>query len=184
MLTVMEEDLTLCAAAFIRNKGKNVFTESDMLMGMSMDLRWMSYTDARNVMNAMIRQGVLEKNGELLRAGFDFSAKDVPVAYKPSKQLIASVSAAQPAAKPAPQPVPAPEPEASAPAWEYVDMMPVLMQKAVDSGIARRDFITESNSISRSLNIYIEAAALFVLRDHGVDISDMADRVYEAIALK
>ena len=180
----MEDDLTLCAAAFIRNKGKKVFTENDMLMGMSMDLRWMSYSDAKAVMNAMIKQGILERSGDLIRASFDYSAKDIPVAYKPSKQLISSVVSSS---APAPAPVPKkaePAPVSEEPAGEYVDMMPVLMQKAVDSGIARRDFIMESNSISKNLDIYIEAAALFVLRDHGVDISELADRVYEAIKLK
>ena len=179
----MEEDLTLCAAAFIRNKGKNIFNEDDFLMGMSMDLRWMSYSDAKAVMNAMIRQGILEKKGNVIRASFDYSSKDIPVAYKPSKQLIASVTQA-PAAAPAPAPEPKEPAESSEPAGEYVDMMPVLMQKAVDSGIARRDFIMESNSISKNLDIYIEAAALFVLRDHGVDITELADRVYDAIKLK
>jgi hypothetical protein len=34
------------------------------------------------------------------------------------------------------------------------------------------------------LGIFIEAAALFVLRDNGADVSDLTDRVYESVRRK
>jgi hypothetical protein len=88
--------------------------------------------------------------------------------------------------------VPAPAPKAEpvqgdAPkkvAGEPEDLMPILMQRAVDAGMQRKDFMGQSNSLSRKLGIFIEAAALFVLRDNGADVSDLTDRVYESVRRK
>ena len=182
----MEDNLKLCLCAFVRNRGKTVFTESLLLMGMSMDLRWMSYSDAKAVLKAMLSQGLLERSGDMIRAAFDVSEIDVPVAYRPSKDLIAScVSGNVP-------PVPALAPKADPVqsdvtkkiTGEPEDLMPILMQRAVDAGMQRKDFMGQSNSLSRKLGIFIEAAALFVLRDNGADVSDLTDRVYESVRRK
>ena len=180
----MEDNLKLCLCAFVRNRGKTVFTESLLLMGMSMDLRWMSYSDAKAVLKAMLSQGLLERSGDMIRAAFDVSEVDVPVAYRPSKDLILSCVSGR--APPAPVSAPKPEPVAEKNDAEAVqeDLMPVLMQRAVDSGIQRKDFMVQSNSLSRKLGIFIEAAALYVLRDNGADISDLTDRVYESVRRK
>lgn len=190
----MEDSLRLCASAFVRNKGKTVFTENDFLMGISMDLHWMAYSDSKVLLSAIIAEGLFEKSGEFIRAAQDIANEDVPVAYKPSPALVERIRAMKGGLASAPVPAP-PKPE---PAKEEVpaqdaadpgvvvpeDMMPVLMGLAVDMGMERRDFIMSSNAIQRSLNVATEVAALFVLRDAGVDISDLADRVYESIRLR
>ena len=182
----MEDNLKLCLCAFVRNRGKTVFTESLLLMGMSMDLRWMSYSDAKAVLKAMLSQGLLERSGDMIRAAFDVSEIDVPVAYRPSKDLIASCVSGN--APPAPVSAPKSEDtvsEKSQPATPVQeDLMPVLMQRALDAGMQRKDFIGQSNSLSRKLGIFREAAALYVLRDNGADISDLTDRVYESVRRK
>ena len=173
----MEDNLSLCASAFVRNKGKNVFTENDILMGLSMDLRWMTYSEAKVFLSAMVTAGLFERSGDMYRATFSNNDIDVPVAYRPSPELLSRVQAG--AVRPEP-PKPAPkEPEAVP-----QDMMPVLMNVAVDNGIERRDFMMKCNALQRKLGIFIEVAALYVLRDRGVDVSDLADRVYESVKLK
>ena len=180
--TGMEDNLKLCLCAFVRNKGKTVFTENLLLMGMSMDLRWMSYSDAKAVVKAMISQGLLERSGDVIRTAFDVSGVDVPVAYRPSRELISSCVSGNVA----------PAPPADAPAQEQAiqpqdgpeDLMPVLMQRAVDAGMQRKDFMAQCNALSRKLGIFIEAAALYVLRDNGADIGDLTDRVYRSVRQK
>ena len=178
----MEDSLALCASAFVRNKGKNVFTENDILMGLSMDLRWMTYSEAKAVLAAMLAGGLFEKSGDMYRASFSNNGIDVPVAYKPSRPLIEKVMASKA------QPAPAPRKEEDdVPAHTDKvpeDMMPTQMKIAVESGIERRDFMMQSNSLSRKLGIFIEVAALYVLRDKGVDVDELADRVYESVKLK
>ena len=173
----MEDNLTLCASAFVRNKGKNVFTESDILMGLSMDLRWMTYSQAKAMLAAMVTAGLFEKSGDMYRATFSNNDTDVPVAYKPSRELVEKVQAG--AATPEPPKAAPKEPEAVP-----QDMMPTLMNVAVDNGIERREFMMQCNALSKKLGIFIEVAGLYVLRDKGVDVSELADKVYESIKLK
>lgn len=180
----MEDSLALCASAFVRNKGKNVFTDNDILMGLSMDLRWMTYSEAKVFLSAMVRDGLFEKSGDMYRANFSNNGIDVPVAYKPSRALIESVIAS----KGAPAKKPEPERKEDVPDSEKKDvsqdMMPQLMKIAVDNGIERREFMMQSNAIQRKLGIFIEVAALYVLRDKGVDVTELADKVYESVKLK
>lgn len=180
----MEDNLKLCLCAFVRNRGKTVFTESLLLMGMSMDLRWMSYSDAKAVLKAMMSQGLLERSGDMIRTAFDVSEIDVPVAYRPSKELIASCVSGNVPPAPVPEPKPVQEVAETAVKTGPEDLMPILMQRAVDAGMQRKDFMGQSNSLSRKLGIFIEAAALYVLRDNGADISDLTDRVYESVRRK
>lgn len=177
----MEDSLALCASAFVRNKGKNVFTENDLLMGLSMDLRWMTYSEAKLFLSAMVTAGLFERSGDMYRAAFSNNEIDVPVAYKPSRELIEKVQAMrqQPAA-PQEEKKDVPVPKDEVPK----DMMPTLMKVAVENGIDRREFMMQSNSISRRLGIFIEVAALYVLRDNGVDITGLADKVCESVKMK
>lgn len=166
----MQDSLFLCAAALIRNKGKSVFSETDVLMGMSMDLRWMTYSDAKIVLNSMIAEKVFERNGDVIRAAFDPSGYDVPVAYRPSEELMASVKSSNKssALKQNSQEKP-------------MDAMQLLMKSASEAGMERKEFMAKCNNISRSMGIYIESAALMVLRDAGADISILKDSVYDCI---
>ena len=88
----MTDELTVCAAAFFRNKGKNVITEPEFLMVTSMDLHWMPYGKAKQLLAAMLSEKVLVKSGEYLKPSFEISDIDVPVAYRPSDSLIGSLS--------------------------------------------------------------------------------------------
>lgn len=163
----MSDELTVCAAAFLRNKGKNIVTETEFLMGLSMDLHWMPHGDAKRLLSALLSNKILEKNGEYLKPTFEVSDIQVPVAYRPSSGLIASLNA------------PAPEKKA-APVTE--NLLPALIADAVDSGMEKRDFIAKANLIQKDLNIDILAAGLIVLRDRGVDIDPLADRIYDHLA--
>ena len=75
------------------------------------------------------------------------------------------------------------KPAQSAPTAKKVEQDPfhILMDKAVESGMERRDFIQNCNKIQKRLNIDIGAAALIVLRDNGADIAPYVDMVYDSI---
>ena len=167
----MTDELTVCAAAFFRNKGKNVITESEFLMVTSMDLHWMPYGKAKQLLAAMLAEKVLVKSGEYLKPSFEISDIDVPVAYRPSESLLASLQQARE------------EPKPQAPVVSD-DLLPSMISAAANAGVEKREFIAESNSISKKLDIDMLAAALIVLRDKGVDIAPFADRVYDAIKVK
>ena len=165
----MTDELTICAAAFFRNKGKTVITETEFLMVISMDLHWMPYGKAKQLLSAMLSKKVLVRNGEFLKPSFEISDIDVPVAYRPSDSLISSLAQVKEEKRPAPA---------------GDDPLQAMLAAAVENGMQKRDFIAESNSVSKKLDIDMLAAALIVLRDKGVDISPFVDRVYDAVRMK
>lgn len=166
----MADDLTTCAAAFFRSKGKNVVTETEFAMNVSMDLHWMPYSDAKILLNRLVCEKILEKNGDYVKPAFNVSEISVPVAYRPPKGLVS---------------VPEPPAEKTAPDVKTQDnVFPSLVEEALELGMEKRDFTSESNGLQKKLNIDIAAAGLIVLRDHGLDVSEIADRVYDSVKSK
>lgn len=167
----MADEYVVCTAAFFRNKGKNVITENEFLMVISMDLHWMPYGKAKVLLGELLSRKVLIKNGEFLKPSFEISDIDVPVAYRPSDDLVSSLVQKK-EERPAPKAV------------QSDDLLPSMISAAVQNGVEKRDFISESNAVSKKLDIDMLAAALIILRDKGVDISPFADRVYSAVKEK
>ncbi|MFA6710751.1 MAG: DUF2240 family protein [Candidatus Methanomethylophilaceae archaeon] len=162
----MTDGLTLCAAAFLRNKGKGVITEKEFLMGISMDLHWMPYRDAQRLLSALLKNGTFESNGEYIKANFETSEIDIPVAYRPPADLLNDLSVEKTAVPPA----------------KEKDVLPALMAEAERSGMKKKEFIAASNMIQKKLNIDVAAAGLIVLRDRGIDISPFIETVYRNAA--
>lgn len=167
----MTDEFTICAAAFFRNKGKNVITESEFLMVISMDLHWMPYSKGKTLLSNLLAKNIIVKNGDYLKPNFEVSDVDVPVAYRPSENLISMLSQSQPE-------------KAASNAPADGDLLPSMIAAATDAGVEKRTFISESNSISKRLDIDMLVAALIVLRDKGIDIAPFTDRVYDAVKEK
>ena len=167
----MADEYVVCTAAFFRNKGKNVITENEFLMVISMDLHWMPYGKAKVLLGELLSRKILIKNGEFLKPSFEISDIDVPVAYRPSDDLVSSLVQKK-EERPAPKAV------------QSDDLLPSMINAAVQNGVEKRDFISESNAVSKKLDIDMLAAALIILRDKGVDISPFTDRVYNAVKEK
>ena len=87
----MTDEYTVCAAAFFRNKGKNVIGEAEFLMGISLDFHWMPYGKAKELLAALLSKKILVKNGDVLKPSFEISEIEVPVAYRPSDSLMSSL---------------------------------------------------------------------------------------------
>ena len=158
------DELRFTAAAFFRGKGKNVVTEKEFVMTVSMDLRWVQPTDAERLLALLLGAGHLEKDGEYIRPAFDVHDTDVPIGFRPSPNIIGTRAAKK-------LPVP---PEGG--------LLSELMARAESVGVKKKDFIVAVNTIQRRLNVDIEIAALLMLRDRDVDISEYYGRSYGTIA--
>jgi hypothetical protein len=157
------DDLELAAAAFFRTKGKNVVTENEFFMGVSMDLRWMGPAETRELISLLVGGGVLERDGEYLRPAFDVRAADIPIGFRPSADVL-KIKRKKAAAPPA------------------EDLLSKLMEEAGSLGMKRKDFIVSVNAIQKRMNVDIEIAALLLLGDNGVDVTDRCDDAYDTIA--
>lgn len=164
----MADELTLCAAAFFRNKGKTVSTSGEFLMSISMDYHWFPLETAKVILATMVERNILEKKGDMIKPTFDVSTIQVPVAYKPSPEL---ASQCKPAVK-------------NEEVQQQKDMLPVLIEKAMASGMQKKDFIAGANHLSKTLNVDMIVAGLLVLRENGIDVSGLIDPVYSEIKSK
>jgi hypothetical protein len=156
-------ELKFTTAAFFRNKGKNVVTESEFVNGVSLDQRWVTPSEAVRLASLLISRGYLKKDGEYLRPAFDVHTVDVPLNFRPSAGVLN---------------VPAPK----APAPKADDLISELMEKASSAGIAKKDLIASVNALQKRLNVDFEVAALVILREKGVDITEYIDATYERTA--
>jgi len=156
------DPLMLSAAAFFRNRGKNVVTENEFVMCISMDLRWMRPGEAKELLALLVKEGHLENDGQHIRPTFDIHATDVPLGFKPSADILGARR--KPAGPPAD------------------DVLAELVSKAEEIGLKKKDFIVSVNAVQKRMNIDIEIAALLMLRENGADISDYLDRVGELVS--
>ena len=169
----MADELTVCAAAYFRSIGKDVTTPEEFVMGTSLELKWMSPSDSKLLLSAMVRAGVVTQKDGYVRPASDLGAIDLPLAYKPPKEIVESLhgSKSQTTEK-----APAQKKQA-----DTADVFPMLMERAVEAGMQRRDFIQNCNRIQKRLDIEIGVAALIVLRDAGTDVTPYLDAVYDSV---
>lgn len=169
----MADELTVCAAAYFRSIGKDVTTPEEFVMGTSLELKWMSPSDSKLLLSAMVRAGVVTQKDGYVRPTSDLGAIDLPLAYRPPKELVESLHGSKSQTS---------ENKASSKAQaDATDVFPMLMERAVEAGMQRRDFIQSCNRIQKRLDIEIGVAALIVLRDAGADVSPYLDAVYESV---
>jgi hypothetical protein len=187
----VNNELKVCAAAFFRNKGKEVVTANELIMTISLDLRWMDTTAASRFIKLIAAEGLVTATPDgLMKASPELAATDVPIAYRPSAELIEYIRTADTAVK---KDAPAPEtpkeepkeaPKKKTPPANNDAILPKLMDAAVSSGMKRSEFMAECNKIVKRLNIDTEVAALLVLRDRGADVDHYYDAVYASVSKK
>jgi len=166
----MDNELNICATAFFRNCGKDIVTAKDFTMTVSLDMRWMSVKEAGTVLAAMLENGIMIKGaGGFLRPSKDLADLEVPIAYRPSKEFLMSLSKKKTAGK------------TMQAADISQDMFPHLIKVAETEGIPRKKFASECNHIKKKLGIDVDVAALMVLRDGGVNVTGLANRVYTCL---
>lgn len=165
---IMDNELRTCAAAYFRGIGKDVTTVEEFVMGTSLDLKWTSPSDSKLLLAALVRSGMVQQKDGYVRPGIDLSSVDVPLAYRPPKELVESLHMKS-------------QTTDRKTTSDGKDVFPMLMDKAVENGIQRRDFIQNCNRIQKRLDIEIGVAALIVLRDAGVDVAPYLDAVYESV---
>ena len=171
MGVAMVDEMTVCAAAFFRNKGRDVIAEKEFTMGVSLDLRWMTVKEAGALVNAMKSSGILELKDGYLRPRFSISEVEVPMAYRPSAGFIKKIVDGTPKSEPEPERKPQPD----------GNVFAEMMSMAEESGMRRAGFIAACNAMSKRLDVDIEVAGMMVLKSIGADVSHLYDRVRETV---
>ncbi len=147
-------DSAVCTAAFFRSLGKDVATEKEFNMVVSLTLRWLPAKDAPGLVKALAADGCVSVKDGYIRPLIDIDSVTVPITYKLPDAL------RERAANPAPK----------APAAQK-DLFETLIDMAVANGMTLKDFNAECRKAVKSLGVVPAVAGLLVLRDMGVDVS-------------
>jgi hypothetical protein len=84
-------DLETSIAMLFRRKGKESLTEREFVFSASMETRWFSPKEAQKLLDAAITGGYLQKKNGSVFPTFDFSKVEVPLDYKPTKEMLDQV---------------------------------------------------------------------------------------------
>lgn len=170
----MADEFEVCTAAFFRSKGKDVVTEEEFYMEISLGLKWMSHADSKLLKKALVEKGILVCSNGLLRPARDLGEVQVPLMYKPSAELKKSLSGTSE------KPVPKAPAKKTVP--EEGDIFVEMIGIAEANGLQKGKFVSESNILKKKLGVDTCVAALILLRDAGVDTEGLDDRVYAQVS--
>lgn len=155
-------DLARALAFAFRRKGADAIPGSELRLLLAYDLRWFAPEDAKLVVQRALETGLLrEEEGGVVRAAFDVAAVEVPLNFRPTRDVLDEAPPARlpPARAPAaPAPGPA-APAAAAPARETQEDEERL---ALDERRRRGGLMD------------VEVARLVVARRAGEDVAERA----------
>lgn len=166
-------------AAFFRSVGKDVVTEKEFAMTVGINLQWIPLKHTAGLLKILVESGCISVKGGYVRPSIDTSKINVPVTYKPSEELrqMASVALMSGAEKPAPRPIPEKEHHA-----ESKDVFSMMREAATNAGIDGKEFASACRQTSKRLGITAATAGLLILRDAGVDVTELSVRLDEELS--
>lgn len=192
----MTSDLVRTVASVFRRKGASDLSTAEFKHALSLDLRWFAPADARKLLAHAVNTGLVEEQGERVAALFDVARVDVPVAFRPTLDVLdeappalpsrlalppAALPAARPASAPGSDPAsaPAPAPLARAQASALGVLEEAVSAAARASGLDRADVEkeVEDERVRRGGLFSADVAALVVARRRGVDVRALAARL-------
>jgi hypothetical protein len=140
-------DLQKSIALLFKRKGKESLTEREFVFSASMETRWFSPKDAQKLLDAGITGGYLNrKNGNIFPT-FDFSKYEVPLDYKPSKEVLDRLPKLR------------------------QDLFSEIVEKIVKTkSVSKREVVSKVNKKQELMGIDVEPAALLVASDYGVNV--------------
>lgn len=140
-------DLQRSIVLLFRRKGKESLTEKEFVFSASMDLRWFSPKEAQRLLDLGITGGYLQKKNGSIVPTFDTSLIDVPLDYKPGKDIFEHVPRKQ------------------------QDFFSEIVERIVRTkSVPKREVVSRVNKKQELLGIDVEPAALLVASDYGLSM--------------
>lgn len=138
-------DLQRSIALLFRRKGKGFLSEKEFVFSASMDLRWFSPKDAQRLLDIGLTGGYLEKKNGSIFPTFDTTSVEVPLDYKPSKEIFEQLPKRQ------------------------QDIFSEIVDRIVKTkSVPKREVVSKVNKKQELLGIDVEPAVLLVASDYGV----------------
>jgi len=142
-------DLQRSIALLFRRKGKEALTEKEFVFSASMDLRWFSPKDAQRLLDLGLTGGYLQKKNGSVLPTFDTASIEVPLDYRPGKEVFESVPKKQ------------------------QDLFSEVVERIVKTkAVPKREVVSRVNKKQELLGIDVEPAVLLVASDYGVGLEN------------
>jgi hypothetical protein len=148
--------------AFLYNRsGKEEMTAQELRLAMSMDLRWFTPKEAEEIVDTFQNKRLLtRKGGGGLRPTFNYKKLTIEMDFHPDKEELLGSTGDEPL---------------------FVRMVGHITDRANED---RRHVISMVNRKAGELGIEVEAAAMLVGDELGVDMKPFADDALKAIVSK
>ncbi|WP_226023290.1 DUF2240 family protein [Halomicrobium salinisoli] len=134
-------------AAPFRTEGSDRMSESEFVVALSLDRDWFSPDQAKRLVDVAVSEGLLERDGDAVVAGFDHADVTVPEEFAPDESVLQERST-----------------------FERV------LDAVVETGVEKQDAVAAVNRLQDDLGVTLEAAAVVYARRQGVDVTDLAER--------
>ncbi|WP_435127811.1 DUF2240 family protein [Halobaculum sp. D14] len=144
--------LEAAVAVPFRGAGTDRMGEGEFVVALSLDRDWFSPDQAKRLIDVAAGRGLIEQRDGDLVADFDPAEVHVPEDFRPSEDVLHEQS---------------------------------TFEKAVDalvaSGVEKREAVAAANERQREAGVTLEAAAVLVARERGVDVDGIAAEARESL---
>lgn len=150
------EELRKSLAFLFQRKGKNVLSEKELTMSVSMDLGWFSPDEAKRLIDVGLELKLLSKGNEGLSPTFDYEALTIPIDFSPPRNIL--------------------EVESQEPL-----LLAIVRNIQDKTNLDKNKVMAEVNKKQNALKVDIEVAAILVAKRYDVDISGFLREVESKI---
>jgi hypothetical protein len=187
---ILEDDrmseLQKTVAVVFNRKGKKMLSEREFINALFFELKWSDPTgsgrieakEAQRILEAGMRQGLMEITDGYVRPTFDLKTVEVPLNYKPTKDMLKELGDGAPATAEAPKAA------GKADAQPQPVFSILIDDIAAKSGWNKREVVARINKVVEKFSVDAEVAALLIGRDVGVDVGKYILEVKEEVLRK
>ncbi len=135
-----------------------MLSEKEFVFSASIDFRWYTPKEAQRLLERGLETELLERSDELIKPTFDYKKVELPLDFKPDKDILTEPS------------------NGSEP------LFPTILETvSQESGLNRREVVARINKVKERLGVDIEVSGLVVARDLEIDIRGLILRTREEI---
>ncbi len=145
----LDRERAYLVATPFKKRGKKSLKISDFVFALSLDLKWGAPDKVRALLQEAADEGLVRIEGDYVHAAFDDDQAEVPVGFRPSKEE---------------------------------DIFEKGVRLIVSAtGMGRKEAISMVNERQDSLQglVNLDAVALLVAREMGIDVRDLALEAYQ-----
>jgi hypothetical protein len=155
----MNTEAHIIIAFLYKRSGKPILTESDLYLSLSMDLGWMTTTDAKTFVHQAIDTGLLAPQNQGLAPTFDITTIQIPQGFIP---------------KP-------PSPKKETKTQEKPDILvdKIIQKTSSHTKLPTEILLSETTMLAQEKKVTKQIAALWIARRNDVDVSEFYDEAQQ-----